>query len=382
MAVRNATLDVLVDVAASGLDNFDAVGSSARSLATDLDDAAAKADNAAGRFDGMADSADNLDSKAAAATGAMGALSSGFELIGADKAAAGLQSAAMATDFLSGAGQALNLVMDLEIVKKTAAAAATVAHTTATTAQSAASKAAAGAQWLLNAALTANPLGIVIALVAGLAAAVVIAYKRSDEFREKVDAAMAVAKAAFDAVSDAVSGLVGWLRDKVPPAFSWIKDKASGVIEAAFSPVDTAKSAFEALRDFVRDKIEPAVTTMKDAVVPVLEKLATPINAAVSAVKDLVSWIGNIDWPSPPKWLDKIPGVNLSKGNFSLGPTTSTTTAVAPTSDPAVIGLLTAILNVLTAASATRSTPVDTSTLARLLADVLRREGLIFGGVS
>lgn len=382
MAVRNATLDVVVDVDARNVDAFGDVGAGARGLASDLDAAAAKADNAAGRFDGMAASADNLDTKAAAATGAMGALSSGFELIGADKAAAGLQAAAMATDFLSGAGQALNLVMDLEIVKKIAATAATAAHTTATVAQSAAAKAAAAGQWALNAALTANPIGVVIALVVGLSAAVVIAYKRSDEFRAKVDAAMSVAKAAFDSVSGAVGDVVGWLRDKVPPAFSWLQNKAAGVIEAAFSPIDTAKSAFESFRDFVRDKISPAVTTMKEAVVPVLEKLATPINAAVSAVKDLVSWIGNIDWPSPPKWLDKIPGINL-RGDFTLGnnvPASSTSTTT--TTDPAVVDLLTSIRDTLAVMLSARSTTVDTSTLARLIADLLRREGLLFGANS
>ena len=34
-----------------------------------------------------------------------------------------------------------------------------------------------GAQWLLNAALTANPIGIVIVVIAALVAAIVIAYK-------------------------------------------------------------------------------------------------------------------------------------------------------------------------------------------------------------
>jgi hypothetical protein len=46
-----------------------------------------------------------------------------------------------------------------------------------------------GAQWLMNAALTANPIGIVIALVAALAAGLVIAYQKSDTFRTIVQAA-------------------------------------------------------------------------------------------------------------------------------------------------------------------------------------------------
>ena len=46
---------------------------------------------------------------------------------------------------------------------------------------------AAAKQWLLNVALNANPVGIIIAAVAGLVAYLVMLYNTSDEFREKVD---------------------------------------------------------------------------------------------------------------------------------------------------------------------------------------------------
>jgi hypothetical protein len=43
------------------------------------------------------------------------------------------------------------------------------------------------AQWLLNAALTANPIGAVVVAIAALAAGVLIAYNRSETFRKIVD---------------------------------------------------------------------------------------------------------------------------------------------------------------------------------------------------
>lgn len=380
MSIRNSVIDVLVDASARGLDAFDDVGAGARGMAADLESAASKADSAAGKFDGLGSSADDLDDKAGRATGALGALSAGFELIGAEGAAQGLQSAAMATDFLSGASQALTLIMDLEIAKKVASTVATAAQTVATTAQSAASKAAAAAQWALNAALSANPLGVVIALLVATAAAVVIAYKRSETFRDIVKSAMAIASSAFDGVSDAVSTVVDWLRDKVPAAFSWIQGKAAGIIDTAFAPFSAAKTLAENFRDFIRDKIEPAVSTMKAAVVPVLDALSTPINAAIDAVESLIGWISRIDFPSPPDWLNKLPGF----GRVSLGANPAAA-AVAPvtitaTTDPAVVANLVAILGVLQGIYAARpSTTVDTSTLARLLADLLRREGILYG---
>jgi hypothetical protein len=50
-----------------------------------------------------------------------------------------------------------------------------------------ATKAWTAVQWLLNAALTANPVGLVVAAVAALVAGIVIAYNHSETFRNAVD---------------------------------------------------------------------------------------------------------------------------------------------------------------------------------------------------
>jgi len=68
---------------------------------------------------------------------------------------------------------------------------------TATLAWSAVTKAAAAAQWLLNVALTANPIGLVIAAITALVAAIVWCWKNCDTFRTGVLAVFsAVAKGA------------------------------------------------------------------------------------------------------------------------------------------------------------------------------------------
>lgn len=54
-------------------------------------------------------------------------------------------------------------------------------------------------QWALNAAMSANPIGIVIAIVVALVAAIVIAYRRSETFRRIVQAAWAGIKIAIQA---------------------------------------------------------------------------------------------------------------------------------------------------------------------------------------
>jgi phage-related protein len=86
-----------------------------------------------------------------------------------------------------------------------------------------------GAQWLLNAALTANPIGIVIAVIALLVVAIIVAYKKSDTFRAIVQAAMRGVVAAF-----------GWLWDKAKAVFGWIKGNWRLIFAILTGPIGLA----------------------------------------------------------------------------------------------------------------------------------------------
>ena len=104
-----------------------------------------------------------------------------------------------------------------------AATAIEVIHTAATTAMTAAHKAAeAGATGLavaqagLNAVLKANPIGLVVSLLAALAAGLVTAYKTSETFRNAVNSAFAsvkkIAQSAIGTVVDWINELVAKIR--------------------------------------------------------------------------------------------------------------------------------------------------------------------------
>lgn len=63
-------------------------------------------------------------------------------------------------------------------------------------------------QWLLNAALTANPIGLIIVAIAALVAAIVLAWQNSETFRNVVIAAWNGIKAAVGAAINFITGLV------------------------------------------------------------------------------------------------------------------------------------------------------------------------------
>lgn len=82
--------------------------------------------------------------------------------------------------------------------------AALVASRAAALGAAAASKVAAVGQWALNAALSANPVGIVVMAVGALAAGMVYLYKTCEPVR-----------AAFDAVFGWIGGKIGWAWEKL-----------------------------------------------------------------------------------------------------------------------------------------------------------------------
>lgn len=155
------------------------------------------------------------------------------------------------------------------------ATAATIAHNVATKAVSIATQAFTAIQWLLNAALTANPIGIVVVALAALAAGVIYAYQHSETFRGIVD------------------GLWKAIQEHVIPAFTDFVTWAGNLATA------------------IGEKLGPVLKVAAEVVLPALVK---PMLDFINAVKTAVGWIGdlinaikNIPTPSLPS-LPGLPG--------------------------------------------------------------------------
>lgn len=65
-------------------------------------------------------------------------------------------------------------------------------------------------QWLLNAAMLANPIGIIVILLAALVAAVIIAWKNSETFRNIVLAVWSAIKAGISNAVNVIKGILNW----------------------------------------------------------------------------------------------------------------------------------------------------------------------------
>ena len=143
-----------------------------------------------------------------------------------------------------------------------AATAIEVVHTAATTAMTAAHQAAeAGATGLavaqagLNAVLKANPIGLVVSLLAALAAGLVTAYKTSETFRNAVNSAFASVKKI---AQNAIGTVVDWINElvaKIRGAAAALANLKNGVGAAQ----DAYNAAYNGYMDnYNRDKLDKA----------------------------------------------------------------------------------------------------------------------------
>ena len=143
-----------------------------------------------------------------------------------------------------------------------AATAIEVIHTAATTAMTAAHKAAeAGATGLavaqagLNAVLKANPIGLVVATLAALAAGLVTAYKTSETFRNAVNSAFASVKKI---AQNAIGTVVDWINElvaKIRGAAAALANLKNGV-GAAQEAYNAAYNGY--MDNYNRDKLDKA----------------------------------------------------------------------------------------------------------------------------
>lgn len=124
-----------------------------------------------------------------------------------------------------------------------------VAHKVATIASSVATKAAAAAQWLLNAAMSANPLGLIIIAVLAIAAGLYLLWTKSETFR-------AIVTGAFDAVWGAIKAVWSWVSDNWPLLLAIITGPIGLAVLWVTRHWDSIKAGASAAVGWIGDRFE------------------------------------------------------------------------------------------------------------------------------
>src|SRR5690554_4371169 len=202
-----------------------------------------------------------------------------------------------------------------------------------------------GIQWLFNAAMAANPVTLIVVGIMLLVGAVILAYKKSETFRNIVDAAFRAVgdaakwlwenaikpawegiKKAFEVVADVViwwweniikrqfdlaAGAAKWLWDKIKAYFGFWKGVFDNVKEWLGNAVNWARDKFNWLVDFVKGlpkKIKKAASGMWNGI---KDAFRNAINWIIDKWNGLSFTLPEINIPG----LGKVGGFTLSTPN-------------------------------------------------------------------
>ncbi len=172
-------------------------------------------------------------------------------------------------------------------------------------------KALSAAQWGLNAAMNANPIGLVVVAIAALVAGVIYAYTHFESFRNVVHTVWDAMKAAFSWVETA--GVNTW--HALVAAFNWTKDAFNSVKDAGVSLWHELQAAWDSLLDATKTVVAAIVgswhsftdtlsgywTVLKNATTITVSQLVSTWHSFTSAIstawneviKPTFEWIGN-----------------------------------------------------------------------------------------
>lgn len=292
---------------------FDKVGSSSKKMADDVGSSSRRVgEEAGGGFDRAGEAAegtyskfDALESVGRGTTDTMsglGEIMSGNVLQGSTDLAGGV--AALADGFSGALLPALKGLSKSSIGAAASLAKQTTATITAKAVQvttAAATKAWAAAQWLINAALTANPIGLVIAAIALLVAGLIYAYKKSDTFRK------------------VVNGAFGAVRDLAVSVFGWISKNWRKILDILLSPFALVVKPIWKHRDSILGAIKAVPGAIAGFMRNVANIITAPFRAAFQGVKN--AWNNTVGGKgfSVPGWIPGVGGKSFTIPYFHTG---------------------------------------------------------------
>lgn len=189
-------------------------------------------------------------------------------------------------------------------------------------------------QWLMNTALMANPIGLVISLIAGLVAGFVVLWNKSEDFRKffidlweniknavgkAVDAIANFFKNLWENIKNIFSNAGNWFKTKViDPVTNVFSNMWNGLKNGAVNAWNGIKSVFSGLANFFGNifstawsKVKAVFSTggkifdgIKDGIVTAFK---TIVNAIIKGINKVVSLpFDGINWA-----LKKIKGVSI-----------------------------------------------------------------------
>lgn len=135
-------------------------------------------------------------------------------------------------------------------------------------------------QWLLNAALSANPIGLVVVAIGALIAGIILLWKHSETFRTIVLAVWAAIKVAIKAVAD-------WFMNTAWPIIKTVIDFIINYYKFLWKTTITVWTA-------IFNAVKTAITWIKDTAVAIWQFIVNDIRNKVNFIRAVITTAINI----------------------------------------------------------------------------------------
>lgn len=258
------------------------------------DDMGAKMASNAKHLDSVAGATDKVGGNAQKLAGAMGDIGGGLAALGITGADKTLTNVGIAMQFMAGAADIAVVAHAALTSGMLAGKIAAIGSAIATGAMATATGVMTAAQWLLNVAMSANPLGLVIIAIIAVVAALIYAYKNSETFRNIVTAVMNAVGAAFTWLWNVAKTAFGLLSEAVSTVWQWIKEKFTAGVAAVLSIFDGIKGVYNKAIE-VTQRIISAFTEipgkLADVGQSIMRGLADGIQAGIRWVRDKIAQV-------------------------------------------------------------------------------------------
>lgn len=179
----------------------------------------------------------------------------------------------------------LNALYAKDVIAKAASTAALQAHTIAT-------KISSAAQIAFNAVMSANPIALVVLAIAGLVAAFVVAYNKSEKFRAIVQKAFEVIKNVAGTVLTAIGNFFKKAWEEIQSVWNAVKpyfEQIWNVIKEIFSTVVSVLGGFFKAAWYV-------IQQVWNAVKPYFQSIWNTIKSVFSVVVSVLSGFFKAAW--------------------------------------------------------------------------------------
>lgn len=292
--------------------SFDNVGSAAKRMDDSVGSASKSIGEGSSGFDRAGEAADGtyskfdaLESVGRGTTDTMSGLSeimSGNVLQGSTDLAGGV--AALADGFQGALLPALKAAASGGIASAAATVkntAANVAGRSAAIAGATASKALAAGQWLVNAAMRANPIGLVITALTLLVGGFILAYRKSETFR------------------NIVNGALGSVRTLGTAVFGWFQRNWGTITSIMLAPFNLVIKPIWKSRDSILNAVKAIPGAIGGFMRNVANIITAPFRAAFQGVRN--AWNNTVGGKgfSVPGWIPSVGGKSFTIPYFHNG---------------------------------------------------------------